>query len=417
MFKKVTNCRCCGHYRLIKYLDLGMQPLANSYHKGEKLPTFPLEVLYCDHCFHNQLSVVVDPDEMFKNYLYVSGTTHTFRDHCRRLAFDAVNYYNDYSHLGLGILMDCWKPPKVLDIACNDGTLLGYFKEIGCNVIKGIDPAANLRKLTEEKGIDVVVDYWRKDIDLGEKFNIITGTNVFAHVDDIQGFLTACVNHLEDWGFIILEFPYCREMIEKREFDTVYHEHLSYFLVSPLVQLIKKYEELRIHDIVLTPIHGGSIRFVLRKRAGEHCDKLYKMMAEEEHLLKSETYEEFSKAVEGQKSSLNRFLETKDTVVGYGASAKGNTMLNHFGVDLKYIVDDNPMKWDYLTPGRDIPIYSPDKLAEEEGPLYVLLLAWNFAEEIKKKVRAIRAGKTTHFVHYVPKLWVDYQIEEIPFSS
>jgi SAM-dependent methyltransferase len=403
MYEKITNCRCCGSNDLSMYLDLGSQPLANSYHKGEELPAIPLEVMYCKQCYHNQLSVVVKPEIMFKNYLYVSGTTVTFREHCKNLAHDAVNYYN--ARLSF-LTMDCWVAPDVLDIACNDGTLLTYFKQIGCNV-KGVDPAENLRAVTKEKGLDVVVDYWRSDIDLGQQFDIITGTNVFAHVHDVKGFLSACVRHLKDRGHIILEFPYCQQMLEKCEFDTVYHEHLSYFLVTPFFRLIESFKELRVHDIKLTPIHGGSIRFILQKRQGMHCGTVHGMIEYEDHLLHPGTFQAFSKSVEKQKHDLLEWLgNCKGTVVGYGASAKGNTMLNYFGIDLKYIVDDNPLKWGLMTPGRNIPIRSPKELAKEND-LYVLLLAWNFAEEIKKRVGAIREAKETRFVHYVPHFMID----------
>ena len=184
--KEITSCRCCGEKKLFLYLDLGKQPLANSYHKGENLPLYPLEVVVCQNCFHNQLSVVVEPSRMFKNYLYVSGTTDTFRKHCQDLARDAVKRFKI-------------KDISVLDIACNDGTLLEFFRELGCH-IWGVDPAENLRVITKKKNIPVVVDYWNEEIakDLKKKFTIITGTNVFAHVDRVDIFLRACFSALEE---------------------------------------------------------------------------------------------------------------------------------------------------------------------------------------------------------------------------
>ncbi len=385
--KIIDTCRCCGEQCLEPYLDLGNQPLANSYHKGEEQPYFPLLVNYCTSCWHSQLSCVIDPDLMFKNYLYVSGTTETFRNHCYKLAEDAVA-----RSIGL----------SVLDVAANDGTLLNYFRSLGCQV-HGVDPAENLRELTASQGIEVTVDYWREDIDLGKKFDIITGTNVFAHVHDSIGFLKACHRHLNDNGLLILEFPYCRKMLENGEFDTIYHEHLSYFLVTPFVRLINRLGGFYIEDVLLTPIHGGSIRFYLRIGNREHGKKVSDMIVAEQQMLCQETFLAFAKRVESQKVDLKKLLSSLPKVIGYGASAKGNTMLNTFAIDLAYIVDDNPLKWGYFTPGRNIPIANPVVLAAEEE-LCILLLAWNFAEEIKKRVARIRRGKPTTYITYVPNV-------------
>ena len=396
MYKQITECRCCGSDQLYRYLDLGNQPLANSYHKGEKLERFPLEVNLCEKCFHSQLSVVVEPSLMFQHYLYVSGTTYTFRNHCEELAKDAV---------GRIFISN----PKVLDIACNDGTLLGYFRDLGCEV-QGVDPAENLRKLTEEKNIPVEVGYWGTGVAsrLKGKYDIITGTNVFAHVNDVSAFLNECLEVLASNGTIILEFPYCNEMIAHCEFDTIYHEHLSYFLVSSMMALADK-KGLEICDIKTSPIHGGSIRFFLSRPIGNlcHCDKAVRFI-DEEHaagLLSRNTYVKFGEQVEKNKADTVQMVQQLQAmgkrVIGYGASAKGNTMLNYFGLDLDYIVDDNEMKWGYMTPGQDIVIKSPQDMAEEDE-LYIVILAWNFYDEIVKKIESI-CGKEHHYIRYVPR--------------
>lgn len=379
------HCRCCNKSNLIEYLDLGDQPLANSYHKGEILPTFPLRVNRCKDCWHSQLSCVVDPTLMFKHYLYVSSTTQTFRNHCQELAEDAVKRVKNH---------------KVLDVACNDGLLLEKFRNLNCDVF-GVDPAENLREITKTKNIDVEVAYWGQETQLNRKFDIITGTNVFAHVDDVDGFLTACHRHLEEDGVVILEFPYCKKMIEETEFDTIYHEHLSYFLVTPFLVLMDRLKLFHVDDVILTPIHGGSIRFFLRIGNYQHCDKATKLATEESDLLQECHFLAFNERIRRQKFELANLLKNK-RVVGYGASAKGNTLLNSFGIDLEYIVDDNPLKWGYLTPGRNIPICSPERLKQEQD-VYVLLLAWNFAEEIKKKV----GRKGIQFIRYVPEVCME----------
>lgn len=400
MFETVTKCRCCGGETLFKYLDLEDQPLANSYHQGEELPKYPLQVMLCESCFHSQLSVVVDPNEMFKNYLYVSGTTQTFRDHCKALAENAVPG-------------DPVRPIKVLDIACNDGTLLGYFKELGCYV-QGVDPAENLRHLTAEKGIPVQVGFWGKGAaaNLSGKYDIITGTNVFAHVHDIQSFLEECKVALAECGTVILEFPYCTEMITHCEFDTIYHEHLSYFLVNSFKTIAEK-TGFYISDLLRTPIHGGSIRFFLKENIWlEPVEKpnVQKVIEEEQYkgLLNKQTYINFAAEVCQNRTDMQDLVKSlKDQgkkVIGYGASAKGNTMLNFFKLDLDYIVDDNPMKWSLKTPGQNIPIRSPQTMCGEEE-LYIVILAWNFYKEIVERIERV-TGRKHKYVLYVPKVEV-----------
>lgn len=397
MYKTVERCRCCDSDQLVKYLDLGSQPLANSYHKGESLDHFPLEVNLCQECYHSQLSIVVDPPLMFKNYLYVSGTTETFRTHCKKLAKSAISHLHNVPR------------PKVLDIACNDGTLLGYFRDFGCDVY-GVDPAENLRDITLEKEIQVLVDYWSIDAaaKLGQKFDVVTGTNVFAHVDDINGFLEAAHEVLTDSGVLILEFPYCENMIGHNEFDTIYHEHLSYFLVNSFVTVAHRVG-FTISDIVHTPIHGGSIRFFCQKMPMFETRRVYELTRAEEEmgLHKVSAYLNFAKRVDKTKSqtrdSLNTLRQAGEKVIGYAASAKGNTMLNYFGLDLDYIVDDNPLKWDYLTPGRNIPIRPTDALTDEVDNLNIVILAWNFYDEIKKRILAKRGKKGSCCVLYVPE--------------
>lgn len=404
-YKNIESCRCCGSYDLFKYLDLGNQPLANSYHKGqEELPLFPLDVYLCENCFHSQLGIVVKPELMFKHYLYVSGTTDTFRKHCDELAKDSIEHWLAY------------KPnknnPRVLDIACNDGTLLGYFRDRGAEVF-GVDPAENLNLLTKEKNIPVKVGYWGsgQDIYNGMLFDIITATNVFAHVDNTAQFLKEAKNALFDDGILVLEFPYCNSMINNVEFDTVYHEHLSYFLVNSIAKLIDRNGFVPT-KILKTPIHGGSIRFYLRKAdVFENTLDINLWINEERNagLLDKQSYIDFSNNVEYNKKHLNALVsvlrEGGKKVIGYGASAKGNTMLNHFELDLDYIVDDNSMKWGYLTPGRNIPIKSPDVMAEE-NELYIIILSWNFYKEIKSKIEKICDNKQTYIL-YVPSVIVE----------
>jgi SAM-dependent methyltransferase len=398
-YEKKKLCRCCLSNDLLLYLDLGKQPLANSYHKGEKLPTAPLEVMLCRNCFHNQLSVVVDPDAMFKDYLYVSGTTQTFRDHTRELAKDAVKRFKT-------------KNLSVMDIACNDGTQLEFFRDLGCDAY-GVDPAKNLRSITRKKKIPVVVDYWTSKIanKFKNKFDIMTGTNVFAHVDDVDEFLTASKIALKDDGLLILEFPYADNMVKHNEFDTVYHEHLSYFLVNSFKTLANRMG-FSIVDVLRTSIHGGSIRFFLKK--GEHKEsiKVKRLIDDEKNsgLLKEKTYIKYADQVAKNKEQMKKLLDQikkeKKKIIGYGASAKGNTMLNYFKINFSYVVDDNDLKQGYLTPGRNILIKNPAVLAEEKEDFYIVILAWNFYNEIASRIKRIRKNKKDKAIVYVPKVEV-----------
>ena len=401
-------CRCCGSDNLYRYLDLNYQPLANSYHKGETLDYYPLQVDLCQICFHSQLSIVVDPEIMFKNYLYVSGTTKTFRNHCAALAEDAVQRTNP--------------EPRVLDVACNDGTLLECFRSHGCSV-HGVDPSVNLREFTKEKDIPVEVDFWSEDIaERIGKFDIITGTNVFAHVHAIDKFLAACKKALTPEGFVVIEFPYCKTLIAKGEFDTVYHEHLSYFLVNSFSTLTRKMG-FQIFDVIQTPIHGGSIRFFIRPSDEQDCEIVKSLIVEEHNkgLMELSTYQNFEqKVIQTKEEFCSQIEEQRKTrkVIGYGASAKGNTMLNYFGVKLDYIVDDNPLKWNFLTPGMDIPIKPPQKMVNEESPLAIVVMSWNFAKEIAQKITSLRPNHNDVCLLYVPHTTVlDLPIDESLLSS
>lgn len=397
--KNAKECRCCKSKELLLYLDLGNQPLANSYLKGsKKLKEYPLKVNLCSNCFHSQLSVVVNPDDMFLDYLYVSGTTQTFRNHCKNLAKDAVRRFPK-------------KSLDVLDIACNDGTQLEYFRELGCSV-QGVDPAVNLRSITKKKKISVAVEYWTPRVakKLNKKYSIITGTNVFAHVDDLDEFLKASKIALADDGLLILEFPYAVQMVKHNEFDTVYHEHLSYFLVHSFKALMDRVG-FKIVDVLQTPIHGGSIRFFIKKGSGKHVKKVEAFVKKEKNngLLRTSTYIAFSKRVAKNKNDLKELVislkKKNKKVIGYGASAKGNTMLNFFKIKPEYIVDDNSLKWDYKTPGMSILIKDPEILTKEKEDLYIIILSWNFYNEIVKKIISLHGESYgDRALLYVPKV-------------
>lgn len=342
--------------------------------------------------------MVVDPDEMFRNYLFVTGTTQTLRNHAKALAENAISQIKTHTKI------------SALDIACNDGTLLGFFRELGCDVY-GVDPAKNLRVITKRNKIPVITEYWKPEIakKINKKFDIITGTNVFAHVDDEDEFLNASRIALKNNGFLILEFPYTDNMVFSNEFDTIYHEHLSYYLVNSFKTLVERLD-FHIVDVLRTPIYGGSIRFYLQKGKGKHSKKITNLITAEKKkgLLSEKTYKLFGKRVLTNRREMIKLIKKlrkeKKKVIGYGASAKGNTMLNYFKIDLDYIVDDNKLKWGYKTPGRNILIKGPEALAKEKEPLYIVILSWNFYDEIVKKINSIRGKAGDYAFLYVPKV-------------
>jgi len=337
---------------------------------------------------------------MFKNYLYVSGTTQTLKDHFGDLAEDALARV---SSIGT----------RVIDIACNDGTLLEQFREKsgGSADIYGVDPAKNLRAITKKKDIPVLVDYWGPKVVGKMPFaDIITATNVFAHVDDVYEFLNTCKLMMTNKGITIIEVPYALNLLKNLEFDTIYHEHLSYFLVSSMVRLTDR-ALLNIIDIEETPIHGGSIRFYLSSQMLESPKVMeYVEREREAGYLSPEGYQDFAQKVDKIRGDLtsyaNGLRNEGKAFMGYGASAKGNTLLNYTKLKLDYIVDDNPMKWDYLTPGMDIPIVPPEYIAEETLGIDILVLSWNFYKEIAKKVQDLRGPGRTNLVRYIPEIKV-----------
>ena len=394
-YTEVSKCRVCSCSDLFEVLDLNKQPLANDYHKGEEKETFPLKINACKECFHVQLSVVVDPDLMFKEYLYVSGTSKTLHEYFERF----VTICEEYSQ-GTG---------KVLDIACNDGTQLDKFKQKGWDTY-GVDPAENLYKLSKDNH-NIKCEYWNKDVakSFGEKFDVITAQNVFAHVDDVQGFLSACFEVSQQNGLVLIQTSQA-DMIIDNQFDTIYHEHLSFFN-SKSMKKCANLNGFSLIDVRKEPIHGGSYVFVLKK--GEHDEVLASQEIEKEAsygLFTQDKYKEYAKncmkVVSDFKRKVSHYKSEGFRIVGYGAAAKGNTFLNFADMDLDYIVDDNPLKQGLQTPGMDIPIHSPSKLKEEDhSRLIVVPLAWNFFKEIRERANEI-CGSNLTFIKYFPSLEV-----------
>jgi len=393
MYKVLDKCLCCGNTSLQKILDLNDQPLANSYlkTKDETEDVYPLAINYCPVCTHIQLTHAVNPDLLFKNYLYVSGTTTTLKEYFKEF----VNITSRYT-----------SGKKVLDIACNDGTQLDAFKEQGYETY-GIDPAENLFPLSS-KNHTVVCDYLTKDSikkfdGYFEKFDIIIAQNVFAHNSYPKEFLEICKKLLAHNGYLFIQTSQA-DMVAQNQFDTIYHEHISFFSVKSM-QYLARHAGLYIKDVLKTPIHGNSLVFVLSKWGPDNSSQFMSSL----DLItpfRMASYALYCKSIAEETRKVVKMLQQHNKkVIGYGAAAKGNTFLNFSKFNLDYIVDDNPLKHHLFTPGSRIPILPPETLKQETESFVVVPLAWNFFEEIKAKVNSLTQAPV-QYIKYFPNVEV-----------
>ena len=394
-YTEINKCRVCGHHDLSEVLDLNEQPLANSYHRGDEQEKFPLKINTCNQCHHVQLSVVVNPDLMFKDYIYVSGTTVTLHEYFEYFVSLCESYGTTTG--------------KVLDIACNDGTQLDKFKSAGWETY-GVDPAENLYEKSS-KNHKTICGYWDEKTaqSFQETFDLITAQNVFAHVHDVHSFLSACNSVVSKDGLVFIQTSQA-DMILDNQFDTVYHEHLSFFNTKSM-KICANMNGFSLIDVKRVSVHGGSYVFVMRK--GEHDQ----ILSEQEILKESENgvynielYHKYSsnckRVVSDFVSKVRDFSSKGYKVIGYGAAAKGNTFLNFANIKLEYIVDDNPLKQGLITPGMNIPIVGCDELkGEDHSKVVVVPLAWNFFDEIRKRANEASGSRLT-YIKYFPNLEV-----------
>lgn len=405
----LSRCVACDSENLKLTLDLREQPLANSYkiNKEDHQEEFPLAINRCLDCYHVQLSYAVKPSLMFDDYLYVSGTSKTGRDHFE--AFAA--YASERSHL----YTDYTAPKAVLDIGCNDGTQLDYFKELGHETY-GVDPAKNLHELSS-KNHNVWCQYF--DEDFAEKceatklnFDIIIAQNVFAHTADPLSFLINAKRIMDNDSLMFIQTSQAF-MIRNNEFDTIYHEHISFFNIQSMNKLCQR-AGLHLTAVHYMPIHGTSYVFVVTK-TGETRNAFDRGLvdilinAEKINFMYDEnTYTRYERnckeVVYDLKKETDDFKSKGWNVVGYGAAAKGMTLINYSKINLDFIVDDNALKQNRFTPGANIPIVSIDKLDELEGPTLFVPLAWNFFYEIKERIKARRNDDADRFITYFPRV-------------
>ena len=380
-----NECRCCGNDRLKQIVTLGLSPLANNLlnHINDEDNLYPLDVVYCYKCTYAQLTYVVPPQELFDNYLYVSSTTKTFRDHFRTTAADyIVEFKLDIDSV-------------VVDIGSNDGVALLPLKEVGIKVC-GVDPAANIAKLANESGIETINAYFDaettdKIVEKFGKVDLVTASNVFAHSDGIKDITTNVFRMLKDDGCFVVEVQYILNTIKDLTFDNIYHEHVSYWSVTSLNNFFSNFG-FCVVKIKHINTHGGSIRVYVKRHATNVDPSVQHFLNIERDfgLNNGKVYDAFFEKVKEIKVNVNKNLRALKEgglkLVGYGSPAKATTALNYFGVGtnyIDYIVEDNKLKHNKILPGVKIPIYSKDKLKKDK-PDVIVIMAWNFAEEIKK---------------------------------
>ncbi len=390
-----SRCRSCGEPLTDTFVDLGMSPLCESYVSADNAdamePFYPLHAMVCRNCLLVQLREYVAPEDIFSEYAYFSSYSDSWLAHARRYVDQMIDRFGFGPH------------SRVVEVASNDGYLLQYFLPRGVPVL-GIEPAANVARAAQAKGVPTLVKFFGRETaeELaggGLRADLLLGNNVLAHVPDLNGFVAGLKILLAERGVLTMEFPHLVRLVEGNQFDTIYHEHFSYFSLLAARRVFAAHG-LTIVDVEELPTHGGSLRIFARhaedaSRPGPAVEALVRRESAAGYGC-VETYAGFGARVAESKWQLLEFLigarRQGKTVAGYGAPGKGNTLLNYCGIRpdlLQYTVDRSPLKQGKLLPGTRIPVFPPERLAETR-PDYLLILPWNLKDEIVEQLAYTR---------------------------
>lgn len=387
--RRLTRCIVCGMVSVEEFLDLGSTALANKFLAEAELDgpeqKYPLKVGFCHTCGHIQLTEAVPPPVMFQDYLYVSSASDTLKRHL----YDVSDVLVKRRGLGAGDL--------VVDIGCNDLTLLKGFARHGVRTL-GVDPAENLAALTQDSKIDRYVGFFNSNtaheiVDRWGPASLITATNTFPHIPELQDFVEGIKVALAPGGAFVVEAHYLVDMLEQGAFDTIYHEHISYWALGPMTRLFQG-KGMQVVDAERLPLHHGQLRVTVQRQGETEPKRTVHEILDMERSLgidQFKTYARFAEKTQGIKNAVRQTViglaGQGKLVVGYGAPAKGNTLLSFLELGpslIPYIVDRSPLKQGRYTPGVHIPVVAPSRLLEDQ-PDFVLVLAWNFLEEVMEQ--------------------------------
>ena len=407
----LPNCRGCGATLNFTLVDLGMSPLCESFVPAERFnqmePFFPLHVYVCEQCYLAQLEEYVSPEEIFTEYAYFSSYADSWVQHAK-----------DYTEL-MTQRFGLDAQSQVVELASNDGYLLQHFVAMNIPAL-GIEPAANVAAVAIEKGVPTLVEFFGRKFatelaEQGKKADLLLGNNVLAQVPDLNDFVGGMKILLKPDGVITMEFPHLLKLMQENQFDTIYHEHFSYFSILATEKLFASHG-LTLFDVEEIPTHGGSLRIYARHSDAADIsasDRLKKVRTDEANagLDEMSSYSDFSdQVIETKRKILTFLIEARragKTIAGYGAPGKGNTLLNYCGIRtdfIDYTVDRNPYKHGRFLPGTRIPIFDTTKIAETK-PDYVFILPWNFKDEIMEQLTYIREWGG-QFVIPIPELTI-----------
>jgi len=376
---KITNCLVCNNNDLFEYLNLGLQPLANNLSKKVFVKKFPLKIAYCKNCFHSQLTHEIKKEKLFSKYFYLSSQSRILQKHFYLASKKYVQIFrlNKFS--------------KIIDVGSNDGIALRYYKVNKFKNFFGIEPAKNISKIANENGLKTINSFL--NLKLSKKYfeyaDIVTASNVFAHNKDIKKLAKYLISLLKKNGILIIEVQYLISMIEDNLFDNIYHEHIHYWSITTLNHLFDGLG-CTIFKVDKINTHGGSIRCYIKKKKIKQNIGIKRLLSRELNFGINSKYSfiNFGKKIKRKKNKFTKFLNLNKNkiIVGYGAAAKTSTLLNYLKIskNIKYIIDDNQLKQDHYIPGTKIKIVSKNKINKKID--YLIVFAWNYFHEIKKKI-------------------------------